>query len=232
MSGVLTDGGRLEFQAWPKTPRYYREIVVTEKIDGTNGAVCIERFPYGEFAGTSTPPDATLVVGTELDQFGNPVDEYLVVAQSRKRIATPDNDNAGFAKWVWENATHLVDDLGPGRHFGEWWGSGIQRNYGRTEKTFSLFNTHKWSMEKFSGTMLPQCFTTPRLDVVPVLYQGPHDQESIEDCLTDLANEGSYVAADGWTGKAEGVCIFHTASNQVYKVTLENDETPKSLVNA
>lgn len=221
MSGVLTDGGRLEFQAWPKTPRYYREIVVTEKIDGTNGAVCIERFPYGEFAGTSTPPEATLVVGTQLDQFGNSVDEYLVLAQSRKRVATPDNDNAGFARWVWDNAGRLVDDLGPGRHFGEWWGQGIQRNYGQSEKYFSLFNTSKWW-----GTT----FDTPRLGVVPVLYQGPHDQESIEDCLTDLANEGSYVAADGWTGKAEGVCIFHTASNQVYKVTLENDEIPKSLV--
>lgn len=224
MNGVLTDGGRLEFQAWPKTPRYYREIVVTEKIDGTNGAVCIERFPYGEFAGTSTPPEATLVVGTQLDQFGNPVDEYLVVAQSRKRIATPDNDNAGFARWVWDNAGRLVDDLGPGRHFGEWWGSGIQRNYGQSEKRFSLFNTAKWN------ELLVKNFRTPRLGVVPVLYFGPHDQESIEDCLTDLADEGSYVAADGWTGKAEGVCIFHTASNQVYKVTLENDETPKSLV--
>lgn len=223
MSVTLARSGHYitEFEAWPKTPRYYRDIVVTEKIDGTNGAVCIERFPYGEFSGTSTPPEATLVKGTELDEFGNPVDEYLVVAQSRKRIATPDKDNAGFARWVWDNAALLVDDLGPGRHFGEWWGQGIQRNYGQSGKYFSLFNTSKWWGVNFS---------TLQLCVVPVLYQGPHHQDSIEDCLTDLANEGSYVAAPDWTGKAEGVCIFHTASNKVYKVMLENDETPKSLV--
>lgn len=213
------------FEAWPKTPRYYRDIIVTEKIDGTNGAVCIERFPYGEFSGTSTPPEATLVVGKELDMLGSPKDEYLVVAQSRKRIATPTNDNAGFAAWVWKNAATLVDDLGTGRHFGEWWGQGIQRNYGQRQKWFSLFNTSKWD-----GVY----FNTPDLGVVPILYQGPHSQQAIEDCLTDLANDGSYCGYSDltteWKGKAEGVCIYHTASNQVFKVTLENDETPKSLV--
>ena len=34
--------------------------------------------------------------------------------------------------------------LVPGRHFGEWWGSGIQRGYGLDEKTFSLFNAYRW----------------------------------------------------------------------------------------
>lgn len=28
-----------EFRAWPKTPRLFRDMVVTEKIDGTNAAV-------------------------------------------------------------------------------------------------------------------------------------------------------------------------------------------------
>lgn len=30
-----------EFQAWPKTPRLFRDCVITEKIDGTNAAVGI-----------------------------------------------------------------------------------------------------------------------------------------------------------------------------------------------
>src|SRR4051812_2981949 len=29
------------FQAWPKTPRLFRDIVVSEKIDGTNAAVIV-----------------------------------------------------------------------------------------------------------------------------------------------------------------------------------------------
>lgn len=36
----------LIFQPWPKTPRLFREIVVTEKIDGTNAQVFI--FPAKE----------------------------------------------------------------------------------------------------------------------------------------------------------------------------------------
>ena len=28
-----------EFKPWPKTPRWNRQVVITEKIDGTNAAV-------------------------------------------------------------------------------------------------------------------------------------------------------------------------------------------------
>jgi hypothetical protein len=31
-----------EFREWPKTPRLFRTIVVTEKIDGTNAAIHVE----------------------------------------------------------------------------------------------------------------------------------------------------------------------------------------------
>ena len=30
-----------EFKPWPKISRYNRDIVITEKIDGTNGAIHI-----------------------------------------------------------------------------------------------------------------------------------------------------------------------------------------------
>lgn len=29
------------FRAWPKTPRLFRDMVITEKIDGTNAAVIV-----------------------------------------------------------------------------------------------------------------------------------------------------------------------------------------------
>ena len=51
----------------------------------------------------------------------------------------------GFARWVETNRERLITLLGPGLHFGEWWGSGIQRGYGLTkgDKRFSLFNVER-----------------------------------------------------------------------------------------
>src|SRR5882724_4022501 len=100
-----------EFQAWPKIPRWENEsYVITEKIDGTNGCIIIT--PDGD-----------------------------IFAQSRSRVLTEssDGDNYGFCKWVRGNKDQLFS-LGVGYHYGEWWGQGIQRNYGMTEKVFSLFN--------------------------------------------------------------------------------------------
>jgi len=70
-------------------------------------------------------------------------DDGQIKAGSRSRWLTPENDNFGFAAWVADNKEELLT-LGVGRHFGEWWGEGIQRNYGLKERRFSLFNTIRW----------------------------------------------------------------------------------------
>ena len=49
---------------------------------------------------------------------------------SRNKYITIHDDNYGFAKWAYEHKDELISGLGAGRHFGEWWGAGIQRNYG------------------------------------------------------------------------------------------------------
>ena len=59
-----------------------------------------------------------------------------IAAQSRTRIITPEKDNHGFARWVYANKEALIAVLGDGRHYGEWWGNGIQRGYGLKEKRF------------------------------------------------------------------------------------------------
>lgn len=110
----------LEFESFPKIDRYTNETAtITEKIDGTNACISIS-------PGTDDGPGD-------------------VIVQSRNRIITWDNDNAGFATWVAQNQAELVELLGPGRHFGEWWGVGIQRRYGLESRRFSLFNTHRWA---------------------------------------------------------------------------------------
>lgn len=146
-------------------------------------------------------------------------DEGVVRAQSRTRIITPDADNFGFARWVYDNAGTLVDDLGPGYHYGEWWGKGIQRHYGQTERFFSLFNVGRWD-----GTD----FYTPNLKVVPVLCNPMlFSTEDINEQVGWLSKFGS-VAAPGFD-KPEGVVVYHTAAKQLFKVTLENDDQPKGL---
>ena len=117
------------FKAWPKIPRLENEVYhITEKIDGTNGAIIIQ--PY---------EDTCLAA----ESFNGVT--YGVWAQSRTRLITPENDNFGFAKWVKDNAEQLIADLGVGYHYGEWWGNGIQRGYGLEERRFSLFNPTKYS---------------------------------------------------------------------------------------
>lgn len=139
--------------------------------------------------------------------------EFLV--GSRTRWITPQNDNYNFAAWAYTNKDELMK-LGPGHHFGEWWGLGIQRNYGLKEKRFSLLNTSRWS----DDAIRPAC-----CHVVPVLYQGIFNCEYVSHALDDLRDEGS-KAAPGFMSP-EGVVIWHEAARIYFKKTLLKDEEPK-----
>lgn len=192
------------FQEFPKMARLSREVIATEKIDGTNAQIYIT-------------DDGDFLVG------------------SRTRWITPEQDNHGFARWAYENKEQLML-LGPGRHFGEWWGSGIQRNYGLKEKRFSLFNVMRWCLhdqepqriatadpriEKYQEKLPPCC------GLVPLLYRGPFSTPVIDSVLLKLEGWGS-MASPGFM-KPEGIVVFHTAGNVGFKKTIEKDETPKSL---
>lgn len=129
---------------------------------------------------------------------------------SRTRWITPEDDNFGFARWAHENRDDLMT-LGPGNHFGEWWGAGIQRRYGQDRKRFSLFNTDRWSAVR------PAC-----CDVVPVLYEGIFSSDAAQKALDALAIGGS-VAAPGFM-QPEGIIVWHEAARLYFKKTLSKDE--------
>lgn len=140
-------------------------------------------------------------------------DDGVVYAQSRKRLITPENDNAGFARWVRLNADELRDGLGPGLHFGEWWGLGIQRGYELKEKRFSLFNVSRWG----DDAVRPACCS-----VVPTLAELPElDTAAVRAVVDDLRRTGS-VAAPGYMNP-EGVVTFHAQGNVLFKTTLVDD---------
>lgn len=54
------------------------------------------------------------------------------------------------------------------------------------------------------------------------------DSPSNRDALNRLRDVGSF-AAPGFMNP-EGIVIFHVASNQSFKITLEGDASPKSLL--
>lgn len=176
----------MDFQEFRKIPRLSRDIVITEKIDGTNGIIGI----------------------TEDGEFN---------VGSRSRWLTPGTgDNHGFLLWALSNREELLN-LGPGYHFGEWWGLGIQRGYNLKEKRFSLFNVHRWGDE----SVRPSCCS-----VVPTLYRGEFHTTEVLQCLHELKANGS-KASPGFD-KPEGVVIFHTASGYLFKKTIVGDEHHKT----
>lgn len=154
----------------------------------------------------------TIIVTEKIDGTNAQVhvlEDGTVLAGSRSRYITPEHDNYGFAAWVKAHEEELRA-LGPGRHYGEWWGPGIQRGYGLREKRFSLFNTHRWRTER------PGCCY-----VVPILYEGT-DMAGVDAALESLRELGS-VASPGFM-RPEGVVVFHSAGRHLYKVTLDKDE--------
>lgn len=175
------------FESFQKIPRFFRDIIITEKIDGTNAQILI-------------------------------TDDGQIFAGSRNRFVTPEDDNHGFAKWVEANKEELLK-LGVGRHFGEWYGQGINRGYGLKEKRFALFNVSRWS----DPEVRPAC-----CDVVPTLYQGVFDIDAINACKDELREYGSF-AVEGFM-RPEGIVIYHTAGGYYFKSTLENDDKPKGQV--
>lgn len=203
------------FEAFTKIPRLCRDMVVTEKIDGTNAQIHIVDMstPVSTAESRAFADQHWLALDGDLAMLAGSRSKYLTAG----RDGVKGEDNFGFAKWVQQNAAELFT-LGVGRHFGEWWGLGIQRGYGQTSKRFSLFNTHIWSDARGAR---PSC-----CDVVPVLAQYTFCTTKIQECVERLSREGS-VAAPGFMDP-EGVVVFHGASGQLFKQTIKKDAEHKS----
>lgn len=199
-----------EFVSWGKTPRLHRQVVVTEKIDGVNGQLCVTN-------------DGQLFVGNRHGWI----------------LPGDENDTYGFASWAYAHMDELVQGLGPGRHHGEWFGRKIQRHYNMRTKSFALFNTSRWKDDRVTipypyispqvvDTLLPGRTQVPACcTVVPVLsVMQSFDTELINDLLYQLSLDGSVIAPNFMT--PEGVIVYHTVSHSLFKLTL-HDDNPKSI---
>jgi len=218
----------MEFQKFDKIPRLSRDIVITEKIDGTNAQIYIVEFDnLREVMGDGYSTDWLEKYLIKMERNPDEDKYYYIFAGSRTRWLdiTSKGDNFGFAKWVQANAEQLLG-LGEGRHYGEWYGRGIQRGYGLDEKRFALFNTGRWLSSDTPIEVGDKRENCPECcDLVPILYKGLFNTKTIQDYIDILERVGSF-AVPGFM-KPEGLVIFHTASGQLFKKTVENDEKPK-----
>ncbi|MEU8086364.1 RNA ligase family protein [Micromonospora sp. NPDC049101] len=223
-----------DFPSFPKIPRLHRQAVITEKVDGTNGLIDIERVAFG--TGVDNPPGVYTVGDYEspLGEDGMPRHEFRIRAGSRNRWLAPGADNHGFSAWVDAHAVEL-SKLGPGRHYGEWWGKGIQRGYGAPDKAFALFNVARW----FDGSLedgeeyrkvFPKAGPCPEVvTTVPVLWHGNANviTHAVQTALTTLTRFGS-VLAPGFM-QPEGLMVYHVAGGHYYKVLIDGDAHPKGV---
>lgn len=166
----------MEFKSWPKITR-------------------VEKRRKPIFTEKIDGTNACIVI----DEEGN------FACQSRSRFIVPGDDNYGFAGWAHQNKEELMK-LGVGYHFGEWWGFGIQRNYGEPGKRFSLFNTTRWG--EFNPNT-PKC-----VSVVPIL-----PVSSVEEAIEYLTNNGS-VCAPGFD-RPEGAVMFDLDTETCFKIIMD-----------
>lgn len=188
------------FESFVKIGRLSRDVIVTEKLDGTNGVVQVCE-------------DGRLFIGSRSQWLAEIIGGQLNGQQYVKSSKLVDNH--GFAQWCFDNRDDLRT-LGVGRHFGEWWGSGIQRGYGLKEKRWSLFNVGKWS----DDAVRPKC-----CHVVPKLAEFNFDTAQILAVMDSLRQTGSR-AAEGFMNP-EGVVIFHAQAHVLFKKTFDKDDAGK-----
>jgi hypothetical protein len=183
----------MEFKSFDKISKYSPlKMTITQKIHGSNAQIVI--YPkYEDY-------EETKLIGHD------------VYVGSRNRWISPGDDNFGFAAYVEANKAEIIEKLGPGTHFGEWAGPGINSGEGLAEKTFIIFNHKRFPASR----PLP-----PQMRVVPVLYEGVYSEEAINNEFGFLRLHGSHLVPDFM--RPEGIVI--EINDKRYKKVFEPEET-------
>lgn len=183
--GHCGPNGMAQFQSFPKIrPFTPLTMCITQKIHGTNAQIRIYH-----------------------DDNGN----VQCQASSRTRNITPTDDNFGFAAFVEDNKTDIIEELGIGTHFGEWAGLKINSGEGLNERVFVLFDHLRHADKPLPRQMV----------LVPVLYQGPYSVDTINVTMWTLQELGSRLVP-GFM-RPEGIVI--QIMDQRWKKVFEAEET-------
>ena len=201
-----------EFKEFPKIARLNRDIIVTEKIDGTNGLIYINE-ENNIFAGSRT---------RWLDDHNDNFGFYHWVIENKEDLLQL---GKGF---------HYGEWMGKGIQ------RGYRLNEKRfylfnTLRWIDIYTLPEAARREYKDEYLDKIrkeYNNDKLEycpeccyVVPILYQGLFSQAMIENCLMTLKEKGS-IAIPNYMNP-EGVVIYHKVANMGFKVTIKNDEKPK-----
>ncbi len=162
-------------------------------------------------------------------------EDSSVIAQSRERLITPENDNVGFARWVETNqsAWRLKNNL---IVFGEYCGRGIGKNVAINnigKKVFAVFGARSLTdpsvfisephelREIVKG--IPDTYVLPWYNKVPVVIDWSTESEALAACKEiSMVNEWVSLVEDndpwveaefGVKGIGEGI-VFYPVSKE------------------
>jgi len=180
-----------QFKAYPKTRRLTDVYAfISEKIDGTNGVLF--------------------------------VDGSRVVAGSRSKWLVDDGskswDNHGFGAWVKENEV-ILSQLPDGFHYGEWYGRGINRNYGLKDRRFMLFNRMRY-LELLE--LMPSLYKVLELETILSQINIMDVQAQLAIHKRELMHESGSRHVRGFK-RPEGVMVRIPAADKVFKVVWDKD---------
>ena len=151
----------MEFQEFRKIPRLSREVIITEKIDGTNGVIYI-----GE--------DGEFLVGSRsrwIDEHTDNHNFWHWVMDNKEELLKL-GTGIHYGEW-WGNGIQRGYNLPKG------------------EKRFSLFNCGRWVKDRTQPLLEKQEYCPECCYVVPILWTGIFDTAFVEGQLTMLKATGS-----------------------------------------
>ena len=192
----------IQFAPFSKMARLSREVLITEKIDGTNGTVYIDD-DLNVFAASRkrwiTPED---------DNFG-----FAAWVQENTEELRKLGKGWHRGEW-WGQGIQRKYGLDHKRfslfNVARWHLHGEEAQVIPCADPRIVKHTEE----------LPSC-----CHLVPLLYRGEFDTGEVNYQIHHLRLHGS-KAARGFM-KAEGIVVFHIAGNVGFKKTVENDNQPK-----
>lgn len=190
-----------ETKFYPKIPQFRQFVANATKAHQKRG------YEEGLLPGTPMEPiQVTGSVKIHGTNAGILLEDGELVALSRKRRLTLQDDNYGFAAWVHQNAEDLMElfwDTNEGTtYWGEWCGKGIQAGVAVSELP------RRWVV--FPGQDLvtvPEC-----VEVLPVQYACLIDfidlttaQKLLAECTQEVEDCCPYALYHGVKGVGEGI---------------------------
>jgi len=193
-----------EFREFKKIPRLSREIIITEKIDGTNGLIYIDE-TNNIFAGSRN---------RWLDDHTDNHNFWHWVMDNKEELLKL-GKGYHYGEW-WGKGIQRGYNLQEKRfslfNVGRWY------LYDKIPIIISI--DLKTKIEKYQE-LLPKC-----CHLVPILYEGMFNTSIIQSVLDELKITGS--KANPSFMKPEGIVIYHKQGNLYFKKTIENDEKGKN----